>query len=192
MTGITLPITISMFLLLNGILHNPHLLQSLQSDIISSYIIERDPTYILPTIAAGTTLATAELNSNMSVSATVQKYLKFAIRTLTLVSIYITSYFPIGLFVYWIPNSVLSLLWLLIQRQPSYRRYFNLPTQDEIVKLQTDDKLASQFLQSAERNIQLVDYSTPPIYAQKYPKQDIIFFHDRKSKEIQKHNSRRR
>lgn len=189
-TGITLPITIISFLLLNNILHHPYLIQSLKEDVISSYILKNDSTYILPATAAGITLATIELNPNtISINTKLKKYLKYFIRIITILSIYITSHFPIGLFLYWIPNSVLSLLWTIINNTNKYRKYFNLPTQKEITNLQTNDKLASQFLQSAERNIPLVDYSTPPIYAQRYPcKNDIVFFNDRKKKRYKEIN----
>ncbi|KAJ3187247.1 Mitochondrial inner membrane protein oxa1l, partial [Irineochytrium annulatum] len=93
-----------------------------------------DPTFILPIIASASMLAVMEMTFDMN-GGTQQMTasMKTLFRVMMVVFIPITAQFPSGIFMYWVPTNIFTLLQFLALRNARVRQYFKLaPTKRSI------------------------------------------------------------
>lgn len=110
-----------------------------------------DPLYIMPVLSCASFMATIELGGEAGVSNPQTEKLKTFFRCLAIMLIPITSTFPAGLFMYWLPASVLSMAQILVLRVPSVRAWMGIP---QIIKHPTESssQQGGGFLKTIKEN----------------------------------------
>jgi len=118
-----------------------------------------DPTYMLPVIASLSMLATIELGGETGQAMKDQQStMKFAMRgfAVAMVPLVIMSGIPNGVFLYWIPSNVFSLLQVLLLKVPFMKSLLGFP------KMPAAAATATATAKQAEPVIPKLVYSTRP------------------------------
>lgn len=138
----SMPLFVVSFLAIRHVATNPVNTVSLKAEsfLLWSDFSSIDSTYSLPVIAAATTLLALQVNSqfrpvNSNQNPASQKFSRLMfnfLRVLTVCSIPITAYFPMLLFFYWIPNSIIMMAWTVLTRTALGRKILFFPDVSKI------------------------------------------------------------
>jgi len=89
-----------------------------------------DPMYILPVLNALSFLVMIEIGAD-GIQANQANQFKWAMRAVSLVMIPATASLPSSLFMYWLPNNVLSILQTYLLKREALRKMFDIPKMPE-------------------------------------------------------------
>lgn len=89
-----------------------------------------DPYYLLPLLTAGSFALTIEISKDVMMATSADpaqaKMMIMVMRGLAVIMIPFTASFPSVMFVYWLPNNLVSLVSTLLLKQPSIRKAFDI------------------------------------------------------------------
>ncbi|KAJ3039585.1 Mitochondrial inner membrane protein oxa1 [Rhizophlyctis rosea] len=87
-----------------------------------------DPYYILPAVAGVGMLTVFEIGAETGgVKPPGSEFMKYFLRAMAVLGIPLTGYLPPAVFCYWITSNIFSIFQVLLLKQKSVRKFFNLP-----------------------------------------------------------------
>ncbi|XP_060606677.1 mitochondrial inner membrane protein OXA1L-like [Ruditapes philippinarum] len=103
-----------------------------------------DPTYILPACAALSVLAMLELGAEAQRTQDMGHIAKWAMRGMPFLVFLFTCKFSSGIAFYWSVNNFISLVTVLILKQPRVKKLFNIP--DDVIHKKTETRQNKKFI----------------------------------------------
>ena len=86
-----------------------------------------DPFYALPLMTMASLLATLELGADGLSTDQMQVYMRYIMRGLPVIMMFVVSNFPTAMLCYWVTSNSFSLLQVLFLKIPAVRLYFKIP-----------------------------------------------------------------
>ncbi|KAI9098275.1 60Kd inner membrane protein-domain-containing protein [Phlyctochytrium arcticum] len=100
----------------------------------------QDPYFVLPVVASMTLLTVFEVGADVGTGATQFAGMKTFMRLIVVASIFFTSHFPAGVFMYWISTNAFSLAQTLALKRPPVRKFFNIPMVNKVAAAAADGR----------------------------------------------------